>query len=250
MKLEINNLHPTWQLKATLAWSIPIALLLAVSQIIPMWVYALVVEPEVDLNVLRRYMGLLGSDAFLLGLMAIGSTLIVVPFVLGMAKLKKGSNLKSYFALNSVSLKVLGFWLLIAIGVLLFQALFMWLMGIEQIPDSMMNIQYPSEFTKWLLVLGIAFFAPVLEEVIFRGFLLKGLSNSSLGVYGAIFLTSFVWAIIHTQYGWGYLLLIFMIGLVLGYARIRTNSLLVPIMMHVFFNLVACIELYLVKGIL
>jgi len=250
MKLEINNLHPTWQLKATLAWSIPIALLLAVSQIIPMWVYAWIVEPEVDLNVLRRYMGLLGSDAFLLGLMAIGSTLIVVPFVLGMAKLKKGSNLKSYFALNSVSLKVLGFWLLIAIGVLLFQALFMWLMGIEQIPDSMMNIQYPSEFTKWLLVLGIAFFAPVLEEVIFRGFLLKGLSNSSLGVYGAIFLTSFVWAIIHTQYGWGYLLLIFMIGLVLGYARIRTNSLLVPIMMHVFFNLVACIELYLVKGIL
>jgi len=250
MKLEINNLHPTWQLKATLGWSIPIALLLAVSQIIPIFIYALVVEPEVDLNVLRHYMGLMGNDAFLLGFMAIASTLIVLPFVLGMAKLKKGSNLKSYFALNPVSLKVLGFWLLIAIGVLLFQALFMWLMGIEQIPDSMMNIGYPSEFSKWLLVLGVAFFAPVLEEVIFRGFLLKGLANSVLGVYGAIFLTSLVWAVIHGQYEWGYMMLIFVIGLVLGYARMRTNSLFVPIMMHIIFNFVASVELYLVKGIL
>lgn len=250
MKLEINNLHPTWQLKATLAWSIPIALLLAVSQIIPILVYALVVEPEVNVNVLRHYMNIMDTNAFLLGFMAIGSTLIVVPFVLGMAKLKKGSNLKSYFALNPVSLKVLGFWLLIAIALLLFQALFMWLMGLQQIPDSMMNIVYPSEFSKWLLVLGVAFFAPVLEEVIFRGFLLKGLANSVLGVYGAILLTSLVWAVIHSQYDWVYLFLIFLTGLVLGYARIKTNSLFVPIMMHVVFNLVAAIQLYLVKGIL
>jgi len=128
--------------------------------------------------------------------------------------------------------------------------LFMWLMGIEQIPDSMMNIGYPSEFSKWLLVLGVAFFAPVLEEVIFRGFLLKGLANSVLGVYGAIFLTSLVWAVIHGQYEWGYMMLIFVIGLVLGYARMRTNSLFVPIMMHIIFNFVASVELYLVKGIL
>ncbi|CAA6823110.1 MAG: Unknown protein, partial [uncultured Sulfurovum sp.] len=244
----MNNTSITWELKGTLAWSIAIGLLLAISQIIPLFIYALVVEPDVDLNVLRRYMGLMENDAFLLGFMAIGSTLILVPLVLWMAKLKKDSDLKDYFSLNAVSMKVLGFWLLIAILLLLFQAFFMWLMGLQQIPDSMLNIEYPSELSKWLLVLGVAFFAPVLEEVIFRGFLLKGLANSPLGAYGAIFLTSLVWAVIHAQYEWGYLVLIFMIGLVLGYARIRTNSLFVPIMMHVFFNLVACIELYLVKG--
>lgn len=246
----MNNTSMTWQLKGTLAWSIVIGLLLAISQIIPLLIYALMVESNVNLNTLRRYMRLMDNDAFLLGFMAIGSTLILLPLVLWIAKLKKGSDLKDYFSLNRVKPKVLGFWLLIAVALLLIQAFFMWLMGLPQIPDSMLKIEYPSEFSKWLLVLGVAFFAPVLEEVIFRGFLLKGFVNSPLGVYGAIILTSLVWAVIHAQYEWGYLLLIFMIGLVLGYARIRTNSLFVPIMMHLFFNLVACVELYLVKGIL
>lgn len=246
----MNNTSITWKLKGTLVWSIPIGLLLAISQIVPLYIYTLFIESNVGLNTLRRYMELMETDAFLLGLMAIGSTLILVPLVLWMAKLKRGSHLKDYFSLNSVSLKVFGFWFLVAIGLLLFQALFMWFVGLQQIPDSMLNIEYPSELSKWLLVLGVAFFAPVLEEVIFRGFLLKGFVNSPLGVYGAIILTSLVWAIIHTQYEWSYLVLIFLVGLALGYARIKTNSLFVPIMMHVVFNLVACIELYLVKGIL
>jgi membrane protease YdiL (CAAX protease family) len=44
--------------------------------------------------------------------------------------------------------------------------------------------------------------------------------------------------------------MIFVTGLVFGYAKVKTNSLFIPIVMHILFNSMAMLELYSVKGIL
>jgi len=243
----MNN--KSWGFIGTLLLGVVIIFLLGVGQILPIYLYASMVDPIVNFATLREYTNVMENDAFLLSISAIGSTLFVIPFIIFFVKIK-GSSSKSYFSLNYVNGKKIFFWIFITFLLILLEDFTIYIMGLQNIPDFMLNITYPTELSKWLLVIAIAFFAPILEELIFRGFLLKGFSNSFLGIYGAIVLTSLIWAMIHTQYEWGYLVIIFITGLVLGYAKIKTNSLFIPILMHITFNLFASLELYFEKGIL
>ena len=77
-------------------------------------------------------------------------------------------------------------------------------------------------------------------------FLFAGWSESKLGVGGAIVLTSFLWAAIHLQYDLYHIAMIFLFGIVLGVARHRTGSLIVPIVLHGAMNLIATIEAVIV----
>lgn len=223
---------------------------MAVGQIVPIYIYALFTESTVSLHGLRALMGLVEKDAFLLAITAIGSTLFVVPFVLGIVLLQKRWRFRDHFDFNRVNFKTFKFWFFIAVLLLLVQDFILPIWVEQDMPDFMLNITYPSELSKWLLLFGVVVMAPILEELIFRGYLLKGFAHSFIGVYGAIVLTSFIWAMIHFQYEVVYLVMIFVIGLVLGYARFKTNSIYIPIMMHMVSNFSAAIELYVRKGIL
>ena len=52
----------------------------------------------------------------------------------------------------------------------------------------------------WLAVLAFAVVAPLTEELLARGFLYRGWSESFLRVPGAIVLSSLVWTAMHVQY--------------------------------------------------
>ena len=88
-----------------------------------------------------------------------------------------------------------------------------------------------------LRIVAIGILGPISEELAFRGFLMAWLKRTRLGVYGAIILTSAIWAAIHIQYVPLLLLLIFVDGLVLGFARHVSRSIYVPIAMHIAGNL-------------
>jgi membrane protease YdiL (CAAX protease family) len=60
----------------------------------------------------------------------------------------------------------------------------------------------------------------------------RGWSQSFLGPIGAIVLTSAVWAMNHTQYGWFGRLEVFVVGLVLGHFRWRSDSTWLTVMVH------------------
>jgi membrane protease YdiL (CAAX protease family) len=79
--------------------------------------------------------------------------------------------------------------------------------------------------------------APVLEEFVFRGFMFRGWSQSFLGPIGAIVLTSALWAMLHSQYGWYDRSWIFVSGLVLGYFRLRSNSTWLTVVAHSAMNM-------------
>jgi uncharacterized protein len=78
--------------------------------------------------------------------------------------------------------------------------------------------------------------APVAEEIIFRGFLFRGWSESRIGSVGALILTSLIFASIHTQYNLPGGVEMFGFGLLLGLARWRSGSTVLVILMHAAWN--------------
>lgn len=94
------------------------------------------------------------------------------------------------------------------------------------------------------LVLFLTYFvlvAPAMEELVFRGFLMRGWSETRLGVAGAIVLTSLIFAAIHTHHGPIGMALVFTSGALFGLMRWQSGSTLLSIMMHVARNLAVVI---------
>ncbi len=84
-----------------------------------------------------------------------------------------------------------------------------------------------------MIILAVTVLAPVLEETLFRGFLL----NRWCDKYGnttAIILSSALFGILHAD-----LLGAFVFGVVLAVVYLRTNSLIGPIIIHVANNVIA-----------
>ena len=111
-----------------------------------------------------------------------------------------------------------------------------------------MNWRGPWDFTEWrqapllvdiLRVLAVGILGPIAEEITFRGFLFTRFARTRLGFSGAIALTAIVWGVIHYTYSPGVIALLIFDGLLLGMARLKTNSVITPILMHVMWNLYA-----------
>lgn len=117
-------------------------------------------------------------------------------------------------------------------------------------PEEMVTWRSTAVFVP-LLWLYVVLVGPIVEEVVFRGFLYRGLAESALRPVGAIVVTSLLWTVVHIQYelyelGW-----LFVTGLLLGVARWRTASTLVCIAGHVLLNGIAMVALewwWLVEG--
>ena len=83
------------------------------------------------------------------------------------------------------------------------------------------------------LVLSVVFLAPLAEEVLFRGLLFGALSRW-LSARWTIILTAVIFALIHMQAI--YFLPLFLVGLLCGWARHKTGSVALPVLLHVLNN--------------
>jgi len=108
------------------------------------------------------------------------------------------------------------------------------------------QISPPEEFIKLIKAtpfvlnfLMVVIGAPIVEELLFRGFLFSQLKTTKLGINGSIILTSLIWTSIHLQYDLFLLIPIFLIGLLLGYLMHKYNSLYLVIIVHAVHNLQA-----------
>ncbi len=117
---------------------------------------------------------------------------------------------------------------------------------IEEIYFYLLGIEMPESFIEFIIAepiflgfISVVVVAPLLEEFLFRGFLYSQLKVSFLKEWGAVALSSLVWTALHFQYEIGILFFLFLFGLFLGYFRIKYNSLLIPVVLHMLNNLVA-----------
>lgn len=86
-----------------------------------------------------------------------------------------------------------------------------------------------------LLLLGVGIMAPLFEELLLRG-LLFGSVRYLKDEHTTVAITAGVFALMHLQYNWAIMLLIIPMGMVLGYARSRSGSIWVPVLLHVLNN--------------
>ncbi len=94
-----------------------------------------------------------------------------------------------------------------------------------------------------LFVFSFVVLAPLEEELLFRGFIYRGLVPT-LGPVLTIVLTSAVWAVMHYfQYSWFYVGEIFLLGVTFGWLRWLSRSLISTIVLHIANNGLAVISM-------
>lgn len=164
--------------------------------------------------------------------------------VLLFIRLKASLPAREYLCLVPVGAKTVLLWLGALALLLAGSDILTYFLDRPIVPDIMVELYRTSRFAA-LAWFAIIIAAPVFEEVLFRGFMFRGIQASALGNGGAILITAAIWAAIHIQYD-GYLIAtIFVLGILFGAARAVTGSLYPTIALHVAANLVATIEMHL-----
>jgi len=231
---------PYWGFWATIGFSLLVFVSFSILQATIVLIYGFSLHDwSIDSAELESVILSLAYNGDAISIAEIPSALIGTFFVVFLAYNRKILTIKEYLDLRTPNILDLLKWLGLMILVVIIMESVNVLLDRET-PDFMSKV-YESTTYKPLLWIAVVIGAPFFEEFLFRGFLLEGLRHSKLGVVGAIFITSAIWAVIHLQYGTFEIFTIFLIGIVLAMAKIRTKSLYVPIAMHLFMNLTASV---------
>jgi membrane protease YdiL (CAAX protease family) len=238
MMIEPQSRSRVWKFWGTTLWGIFIFAAMFAGQI--GGIIYLVVHRGYPVDMTS--MKLVGSDPEALAL----SVITGLPATLAAVWLPiriKGASIVDYLALRWPSWKQL---LLGAVGLILIVVI--WeassrALGREATPGAMTDLLKSARDSGAAVLLALAFSvaAPMSEEVLARGFLFRGWSESFLRVPGAMILSSLVWTIVHVQYDIYFLAEVFSIGLWFAYMRYRSNSLWLTIVLHALNNFTAVV---------
>jgi membrane protease YdiL (CAAX protease family) len=100
-----------------------------------------------------------------------------------------------------------------------------------------------------LLAVTAVVFAPLFEEMLFRGFL-QPLLSRTLGAILGVAITASLFGALHAseyKFAWQYVAAITLVGVALGAVRARTNSIIPGTVMHGCFNAVSVAGLVALK---
>lgn len=230
-----------WGLWATLGFSCLIGFVYVIASVfvlVGFIVFAVAEKPEANIPDLIK--DLESSSFFLMIVICIGSPLVIGLSIL-FAKIRKGITVSEYLCFRKVGGKEIFRWSLITLLFLVCSDGLSYLIGRPIVPEFMVHTYTTSQF-KALVWFALLVAAPLGEEIFFRGFLFAGFEKSRLGPVGAVIITSLAWSSLHTQYSIYGVVSIFAGGLLLGFARLKSKSVYLPIGMHAIWNLVATIE--------
>lgn len=103
-----------------------------------------------------------------------------------------------------------------------------------------------------LVFISLVVLAPIVEELLFRGYLYINL-RKSIGIYKSAIITSIIFAAAHLQLGsgvpplWVAAIDTGLLSLVLVYLRQKTGGLMAPIILHMIKNSLAFVALFIVS---
>jgi membrane protease YdiL (CAAX protease family) len=237
---ESNSLG-YWGALGTIIWGLGIFIFFIALQVITIMVYALRNETILNEDRLREYFATSQNDGNIMAATTIVTAIVCCALIAGVIKLKRGSRLMDYLAIRKVPGKTVLYWLAGLFIFIVASDCLTYYLGRPVVPHVIYSM-YGSANPVWPLLVALIVAAPLFEETFFRGFLFQGLSSSRIGAFGTIILTAFAWSIIHTQYDAYTTSMIFCIGLIFGAARLHTGSLLMPLALHAFSNIVSSAE--------
>jgi len=232
---------PYWGLWGTILWGSLIAFVFVLLQTCVTIIILLAHGIPYSSPVFIRSLAAAATNGQVLSLATFATTIIGTSLVAVIIKLRKNAVLKEYLCLRPVPLITMLKWIaVLAVFIALANIIAFYIH--RPIVSEFMSGIYKTAKPIWLLWAALIIVAPLFEEVFFRGFLFQGFASSFLGKSGAIFVTSGLWAVIHTQYDTYDKVVVFCLGLVLGIARAQTRSLFTPYGLHALSNLEATLE--------
>lgn len=231
-----------WGLGATVGWGLLVAAFFIVLQgfVLAGFVAREVAgNPDADIYMAAKE---LGRNGFLMALATLVTTPLCIGLIVFLVRLRKGPTIARYLGLKAIALRTMLFWLGIITLFALLAELLAHLAGWPFMPDFMVAA-YATAYFPPLFWIALIVAAPLFEEVFFRGFLFEGFQHSRVGPQGAVFLTALAWTILHVQYSGYELVTVFVLGVIFGIARWKTQSIFSPLAMHSLFNLFAMAQL-------
>ena len=103
--------------------------------------------------------------------------------------------------------------------------------------DRVFNKQTLSIPTVMIIVRASVIVAPLFEELLFRGYFQSLTHYFGIAKGWCVFVSSALWTLIHGQYHWQALVILFCLGILLGIARFYFKSLWATLIIHSGFNL-------------
>jgi len=239
---RIENQKPApWGFWATIGFSCIIGVVYVLVQTIVVLLFIFVARLQDEHLDIFKVADSLKSNGFCLAI----ATSLSAPFSIGLTvlfvKIHKQITIKEYFCLHTVGWKELGKWVFAVVLFVACHDILTFLLGRPILPEFMISA-YKTAYFMPLLWLALVIVAPLVEEIFFRGFLFKGIESSRMGPAGAVIITSLAWSVMHVQYDIYSIASLFLGGLLLGLARLKTHSIFPPIAMHILQNIIATIE--------
>jgi len=228
-----------WGLTGTIVWSVVGLCVWGAAQLVVIFAYVATQPGAHDATAIKG----MGTNGLLLSLVTIvGASAWAA--VMAFAAHRRGWRPADYLALVMPTRGQLAFGFLCILPLLVGVDVLNYATGRDVIP-TFMSESYKSAAASGALLLffiAVVIVAPTAEEIVFRGFLFRGLKETFLGVAGTLVVTSAAWAVLHVQYDWLTIVEIFLIGVLFGWLRWASGSTVLTIALHVTMNFVALVE--------
>lgn len=176
------------------------------------------------------------SHGLLVSISTLVSGVLCTGLICLLIKLRPGTTLKGYLGLYRPRGRSLLLWNVLLVLFILFAER---IREVLNQTDDFIETAYQTAQIPELFFIAVVIVAPIFEELLFRGFMFRGIQSSQLGSGGAILISAAIWAGVHLQYNGYFMTVIFGLGVLLGAARTQTGSTYVPIAMHGLNNLIA-----------
>ena len=167
--------------------------------------------------------------------------LLLVPLFLYV--IGNGKSIKHAFRLRPVSIRALRDIVFVAIGMVIFVEFIQYFMnmfiGSEQFVNDDLKVLYPLNYLLLIPVIGII--TPVVEEAVFRGYMLRIMLRNKYAPVLAIILQALLFTVVHLSFRNAPA--IFVAGIILGYIAYSFYSILPGIIIHSIFNILVLIDI-------
>jgi uncharacterized protein len=107
--------------------------------------------------------------------------------------------------------------------------------------ENQISQEYPTTyFGFFAFAVGAIIFAPIIEEILFRGILFQKIANERSVLLGTL-ISAFIFALAHVRYD---VISLCLSGVIFVILYLKTKQLIIPILNHFFYNLIVTVKLF------